>query len=188
MSFGIKQKDIGRVKIELIKACVKNSRQAQEELYRYFFPKLLPMIKRYTRDEDEILSIYNDGMLRVFTKIKLYSFTGNFEAWVKKIVFNSLSNYFRKRNTEKNHQQLEHIHPKSSANILSGMYYNDLVKLLDVIPQKSSRIFKMYTLEGFSHKEISEKLGISVGTSKWHVFKAKEELMNSIESNKDSYE
>ncbi len=183
-----KQDDIGRVKIELIKACTKNDRQAQEELYRYFFPKLLPVIRRYTRKEDEILSIYNDGMLRVFTKIKLYSFTGNFEAWVKKIVLNSLSSYFRKYNTKIQIQDLKNIDKGSNSNILSGMYYEDLVKLMEFIPKKSSEIFKMYTLDGFTHKEISQKLGISIGTSKWHVFKAKEELMKSIELNKDSYE
>ena len=78
-------------------------------------------------------------------------------------------------------------HNNDSNGVLEGMYYNDLLNMLRVLPKRSSQIFKMHIIDGYSHKEIAEELEISVGTSKWHVFKAKERLMESINS-KYNYE
>jgi RNA polymerase sigma-70 factor (ECF subfamily) len=168
---------------EIIEACKQNDRQAQETLYRFFFPRLLPVIKSFTNDEDEIISIFNDGMLKVFTKLNTFEGRGDFEAWVFRIIKNSLYNNYRL-----NYQRLEifeltdHDNAQSPG-ILKKMYYDDLVKLLKVLPEQSSRVFKMFVIDGYSHKEISEKLGISIGTSKWHVFKAKEKLVSVIDLN-----
>jgi len=144
------------------------------------------MIKRFTKNEDEIVSIFNDGMLRVFTQLDMYTGTGNFEGWVRRVVLNSLSNYFRKYNVKVKIFELQeydlsnNAHYNNDNGILDGLYYNDLLKMLKVLPKRSSKIFKMHVLDGYSHKEIAEELEISVGTSKWHVFKAKEKLMESI--------
>ncbi|HEB62662.1 MAG TPA: sigma-70 family RNA polymerase sigma factor [Bacteroidetes bacterium] len=146
------------------------------------------MIKKYTIDESEIISIFNDGMLRVFTQLDSYEGRGNFDGWVKIIVKNSLSNYFRKYNSKISVSEiLENTH-RSRSNILSKIYYDDLMKVLKILPARSSEVFRLYAIEGYSHKEISEKLGITVGTSKWHLFKAKEKLSNIIELNHENYE
>jgi len=149
------------------------------------------MIKRYASNEDDIISIFNDGMLKVFMQINTYSGRGNFEGWVRKIVLNSLYNYFRKHNIKVKIFEL-HDYDKSlngsNSNVLDDMYYDDLMQCLNTLPNKSSRIFKMFAIEGFTHKEIAEELDISEGTSKWHVFKAKEQLAKSIKINIDRYE
>ena len=146
------------------------------------------MIKRYTKNEDDIVSIFNDGMLRVFSQIDTYTAKGNFEGWVRRIVSNSLSNYFRKYGSKVKIFEIQDYDNKFNSNILSNLYYEDLIKLLQVLPKRSSSIFKMYVLDGYSHKEIANELGISEGTSKWHLFKAKEKLVSTIELNQDSYE
>ena len=146
------------------------------------------MIKRYTFIEDDIVSIYNDGMLRVFTQLDTYSEKGNFEGWVRKIVLNSLSNYFRKNDQKIKMFEIKDYDHKTSSYILDNLYYNDLLKLMKILPERSSEIFRMYVLDGYTHKEISVKLGISEGTSKWHVFKAREKLAAKIELNQKSYE
>lgn len=142
------------------------------------------MIKRFTKNEDDIISIFNDGMLRVFTQLDKYTGTGNFEGWVRKVVSNSLSNYFRKYNIKVKIFELQEFDLRSDFNnnngVLEGLYYEDLLKKLNYLPTRSSKIFRMHILDGYSHKEIAEELDISVGTSKWHVFKAREQLMESV--------
>ncbi len=177
--------------IGLIDACRSNDRKAQEKLYRYFFAKLLPMIRRYAINEDDIISIFNDGMLKVFTQLDSFTGKGNFEGWVRKIVLNSLYNYFRKYNIKVKIFEL-HDYDKSlngsGTSVLDDMYYEDLLKYLNILPKRSSEIFRMYVLDGYTHKEIAVKLDISEGTSKWHVFKAKEQLAKTIKLNIAGYE
>jgi len=186
--FGINKKNIAIINDKIIDACKQNDRQAQEIVYRYFFPKLLPMIRKYTGDESEIISIFNDGMLRVFSQLETFQAKGNFDSWVKIIVKNSLSNYFRKYSNRVLVSEISENTQMTKSNILSGMYYQDLLKVLKKLPARSSEVFRLYAIEGYSHKEISEKLGITVGTSKWHLFKAKEKLSDIIELNHEKYE
>ncbi len=149
------------------------------------------MIKRYANNDDDIISIFNDGMLKVFTQLDSYSGRGNFEGWVRRIVLNSLYNYFRKYNMKVKIFELhdyDTLNNRSKTSVLNDLYYEDLVQYLDVLPQRSSKIFKMYAIDGYSHKEIANELDISEGTSKWHVFKAKEQLAKSIKLNIERYD
>ncbi len=149
------------------------------------------MIRRYASNEDDVISIFNDGMLRVFTQIDTYSGKGNFEGWVRRIVLNSLYNYFRKYNIKVKIFELHDYDISlngSKKNVLDDMYYDDLLRHLNALPNRSSKIFRMYAIEGFSHKEIAKELDISESTSKWHVFKAKEQLAKSVKLKIDRYE
>lgn len=152
-------------------------------MYRFFFPKILPFIKSFTEDEDEIISIFNDGMLKVFSKIDTYAGTGDFESWVFIILRNKLYNFYRLNSQKAEILELEESQIVQNPGILRKMYYDDIIKLLKSLPEQSSKVFRMYILEGYSHKEIAEILGISIGTSKWHVFNAREKLSSLIELN-----
>ncbi len=140
------------------------------------------MIKKYTKDEEEIISIFNDGMLRVFSQLDSYEYKGDFDAWVRVVVKNSLFNYFRKYNSKIEYSEMYENKAKSKTNVLDKIYYEEMMTFIKMLPSRSSEVFKLYAIEGYSHKEISSKLGISVGTSKWHLFKAKEKLTFLINS------
>lgn len=141
----------------------------------------MPFIRSFTNDEDETITVFNDSMMKVFTKINSYSASGEFDAWVFRIVKNSLYNHYRLSYQKPELYELqEQVNPESPG-ILKKLYYEDLVRLLKLLPSQSSKVFRMYAIEGYSHKEISARLGISVGTSKWHVFKAKEKLISFID-------
>ena len=168
----------------MIEACINNDRQAQEYMYRYFFRMMFPVITRYTTDEDEIVSIFNDGMLRVFKNMKAFNFNGSFEGWVRRIIMNTMFNYFRKYNRSANVFEIKESHLYNKNKVLNDIFYDELLSLLDHLPEQSSKVFRLYAIEGYSHKEIAKKLGISTGTSKWHLFKAKERLQAFIEINK----
>ncbi|MEZ4906373.1 MAG: sigma-70 family RNA polymerase sigma factor [Saprospiraceae bacterium] len=168
--------NIAKLNDDIITACKKNDRLAQESLYKYFLKKMLPWLKSYTTNEDDLISIFNDGMLRVFTKINTFTGQGEFEGWVFKIIQNSLFNYHRKNGQELEFFELQEFDESQSPGIFKKLFYDDLVDLLKDLPEQTLKVFRMFAIEGYSHKEIAEILGISVGTSKWHVFKAREKL------------
>lgn len=161
---------------KIISGCVANQRKAQEELYRLFFPKMIAMCYRYTSEEDRALMIVNDGFLKVFQKIGTYESRGSFEGWVRRLVFNSISDHFRKENKYMKLMVFEETEKKSDELVLDRLFYDDLLKLVSKLPGNTHKVFNLYAIEGYNHREISELLKISEGTSKWHLSEARKKL------------
>lgn len=134
------------------------------------------MCRRFTTDEDRLISIVNDGMLKVFTNIRQYEGTGSLEGWVRRIVFNCLSDHFRKDKNYINGVLMEEKDMVFRPEALSKLYYEDIMVMVESLPGMMQNVFKSYELYGFSHKEIGKTYQISEGTSKWHLSKARERL------------
>jgi RNA polymerase sigma-70 factor (ECF subfamily) len=166
---------------ELVKGCVDNDRKMQEQLYRRFMPFMMQMCRRYTSETDEALTIVNDGFLRVFKKIELYGFKGSLEGWIRKVVWHSLSDHFRKKAKSLKLMMLEERDAPAIASGASQLYVEDILLLVDKLPPASREVFRLYAIDGFSHAEIGEQLGISDGTSKWHLSTARQQLRLLIE-------
>ena len=160
----------------IIEGCKRNDRRSQEELYRHFFPSLMSMCLRYTSDRDRSAAIVNDGLFKVFTKIDQYQYKGSFEGWVRRIVFRCLSDAVRRDSNYMKFMVFEDREQKSSPLGLSKLYEEDVLKLIKQIPAASGDVFTLYAIHGYSHKEIAEAKGISVGTSKWHLSEARKKL------------
>ena len=166
---------------QLIQGCIRNERSAQEKLYRLFYPKMMALVKRYIDHEMQAEEILNNGYLRAFQKIKQYNFQGSFEGWLRKIVFHAVADYV-KQNTRYSDKILlvekdELVH-KDHAD---KMYYDQLIQLVQALPDATRTVFNMYVMEGFTHKEIGNMLGISEGTSKWHLSEGRRVLKERIE-------
>lgn len=168
---------------KIIEGCILNKRTSQEELYRLFFPKMIALCFRYTSDEDKALTMLNDGFLKVFQKINTFEGRGSFEGWVRRLVFNSISDYFRKENKYVKLLLFEEAEKKEENLVLDRLYYNDLLKLVDSLPGNTHKVFQLYAIEGYNHREISEMLNISEGTSKWHLSEARRKLKELLISN-----
>ena len=168
----------------LIKGCKANDRKCQEELYRLFFNKMLAMCRRYTQDEDQQITIINDGFLKVFKKIDQYNHKGSFEGWVRRIVFTSLSDYFRKENKYLKFMIFEKEDSHIDAIPEESLYFQDIIKLVDRLPNKTREVFHRYAIEGYTHKDIGEELNISTGTSKWHLSEARKKLQELLSERK----
>lgn len=160
----------------LIDGCKANDRSAQEKLYRTFFDKMLAMCRRYTQDEDQQISIINDGFLKVFKKIEQYDHKGSFEGWIRRLVFTSLSDYFRKEKKYLKFMIFEEHDSNLQPESIHGLYYQDVIELVEHLPQKTMEVFRRYAIEGYTHKDISIELGMSIGTSKWHLSEARKRL------------
>ena len=167
---------------KLIKGCIKNKRKSQEALYRMYFPKMMAMCYKYTSDEDKAISIVNDGFLKVFKNIASYSGKGSFDAWVRRLVFNTISDFYRKENRYLKMMIFEEHEKPTNLLPLDHLYYDDLLKLVAKLPGNTHKVFHYYAIEGFSHKEIAQMLGISEGTSKWHLSEARKRLRSLLEN------
>ncbi len=142
---------------------------------------MMAVVRRYINQEAQAEEILNNGFLRAFQKIRQYTFQGSFEGWLRKIVFHAISDYI-KQNVRYNEQIVlvekdEYVH-KDHADRL---YYNQLLELVQSLPDATRAVFNMYVMEGFAHKEIGKLLGISEGTSKWHLSEGRRILKEKIE-------
>lgn len=166
---------------ELIRGCMRNERSAQEQLYRMFYPRMMGVVRRYIDHIEQAEEVINNGFLRAFQKVNQYTFQGSFEGWLRKIIFHSVSDYV-KQNTRYNEnivlvEKDQYIHKDHADNL----YYNQLLELVHGLPDATRSVFNMYVMEGFSHKEIGKALGISEGTSKWHLSEGRRMLKDKIE-------
>lgn len=167
---------------QLIQGCIRNERGSQEKLYRLFYPKMMALVRRYIDHEMQAEEIMNNGFLRAFQKVKQYNFQGSFEGWLRKIIFHAVADYV-KQNTRYTDKVLlvekdEYVH-KDHADKL---YYDQLLQLVQLLPDATRTVFNMYVMEGFTHKEIGNILGISEGTSKWHLSEGRRVLKEKIEA------
>ena len=166
---------------ELIQGCIRNERSAQEKMYKLFYPRMMSLVRRYIDQEMQAEEVLNNGFLRAFQKVEQYTFQGSFEGWLRKIVFHAVSDYV-KQNVKYNEKIVlvekdQFVH-KDRADKL---YYNELLEMVQTLPGATRAVFNMYVMEGFSHKEIGKNLGISEGTSKWHLSEGRRILKEKIE-------
>jgi RNA polymerase sigma-70 factor (ECF subfamily) len=171
---------------EMVRGCIANDRAMQEQLYRRFMPPMMQMCMRYASESEEALTIVNDGFLRVFKKIHLYGFKGSLEGWIRKVVWHSLSDYYRKKSKSLKMMLLEERDAPAIASGTSQLYAEDILKLVEQLPPATKEVFRLYAIEGYTHAEIGKQLGISDGTSKWHLSTARQQLKALLnETNED---
>lgn len=157
--------------------CIANKRASQEVLYKHFFPIMERMVMRYTRDEDQIIDILNNGFLKVFQKIEKFENKGSFEGWIRRIVYHSVSDYFRKSTKDLKFLIYQDEFKKEPSQVSEHkLYYQDLIELVNNLPEKHMRVFHLFSIEGFSHKEISNQLNMKESTCRWYLAEARKIL------------
>lgn len=166
---------------ELIHGCARNERSAQERLYHLFYPRMMGVVRRYIDEEMQAEEVLNNGFLRAFQKIGQYTFQGSFEGWLRKIVFHAVSDFVKQNIRYKEKIMLVEKDQLVHKDHAEGLYYNQLLELVQSLPDATRAVFNLYIMEGFAHKEIGKMLGISEGTSKWHLSEGRRMLKEKIE-------
>lgn len=164
----------------LVAGCKRNDRKAQEHLYRRFFAPMMRMVMRYTNDQDVAMDILNNGFLKVFKKIDKYGGTGSLEGWIRRFIFHSLSDYYKGQKSPIHFLELEDWTSVQREQALERLYFEDLLDMVELLPNATRKVFYLYAIEGYSHKEIADRIQISVGTSKWHLSEARKRLQALI--------
>jgi RNA polymerase sigma factor (sigma-70 family) len=169
--------------LALIQGCKEGKRVAQEKVYKMYYPKMMAMVKRYTNVYQYHLAeeILNNGFLKVFQKIDSFKFEGSFEGWVRRVIYHSIFDYVRQN--MKYNEKVVFVEKDESVNhdLASNMQYEELLRLVQDLPDTTRAVFNMFVMEAMSHKEIAEALKISEGTSKWHLFEARRVLKQRVE-------
>ena len=175
--------DIGKKELKsVIEGCLKNDHRSQYQLYEMFYSNMTSVCLRYSKDREEANDLVQEGFIKVFKNLTRYEFKGSFEGWMRRIfVNNAIDNIRRKK---KNHLLLgedEKMDAFSDKNMdpleIQGELDPKLVmEAVQKLTPAYKAVFSLYVIEEYSHKEIAEMLGVSVGTSKSNLAKAKQNL------------
>lgn len=168
----------------LVKKCIKNDQVSQRELFEIFAPKMLGVTMRYFTNIHEAEDVLQDGFIKVFTNIDKFNFKGSFEGWLRRIIVNTALDAIRKNNKYKMDVQVDDVSYKleSNGNILEDIGRDDLLEIIHDLPIGYRTVFNMFAIEGYSHKEIGEKLQISENTSKSQFSRAKSLIRKKMEN------
>jgi len=169
---------------DIIEGCLRNDLQKQQELYSVCYSSMMKVCIRYSRDNDEAGALYNEGMLKVFNSIGQFRNEGDFEGWIRRIIVNTCIDHCRKQAKYK-HQPLEVV-IETSISVDPDIYQRlsgaDIISLMQGLPRNTALVFNLFVLEGYKHEEIGKVLGISGGTSKWHLNEARRLLKLKLET------
>lgn len=170
---------------KIIQGCKKRQRDCQKELYKEFYAYGMSITLRYADSRDEAAAILNDAFMKVFTNIRQYDTDRPFKPWFRRILINTAINHFHKHKTEWEREDMEHAKSEMARKekIISGISYKEIIDLIQQLSPAYRTVFNLYVIEGFTHKEIADMLGIAEGTSKSNLFKAKKNLQVILEKN-----
>lgn len=172
----------------VIKGCLRNERRSQEELFKLYYGKLLTVCLRYTVDKDSAQEILQESFIKIFEKLGAFDYKGSFEGWLRRIVSNTAIDSIRKSKRDPFLSDDDNDFRLGAEDPMILKEEMDLIELKGEIAiqyiQKLSpayrTVFNLYVLEDYSHKEIAEILGISEGTSKSNLAKAKMNLQRML--------
>lgn len=174
-----------RNELNMIKGLKEQRRAAQETFYKLYFGKMFPIALRYGRNREDAQEIINTAFLKVINSISAYR-DDNFGGWVSTIVKHTAIDHCRKgyfKNSQVTSELID-IDSKVYNEAISNLEVEEILSLLPQLPNSSRTVFNLFVFEELSHQKIADKLNIAVGTSKWHVSKARNILLDLIKKSK----
>ncbi|HYG14540.1 MAG TPA: sigma-70 family RNA polymerase sigma factor [Bacteroidia bacterium] len=173
---------------ELIKGCQSNDRLYQKQLYERFARKMLTVCLCYARDRYEAENVLQEGFIKIFENLKNYKPTGSFEGWIRRIIVNTATDYYRKMKRIKYIEvDVDEAESKVSTMDIDKFATEDIVNAIQKLPEGGRMVFTLFAIEGYSHAEIAEQLGISVGTSKSQYARARTLLQTTLKNNERNF-
>lgn len=160
---------------------MEGDRRMQEELYRRFSPRMFAVCLRYAGSSEEAEDILQEGFIKIFKKLSSFRGEGSFEGWIRRIFVNTAIEHFRRKRylqpvTEKEENTIE----GNLLSVLDNLGEKDILELVRQLSPGYRTVFNMYVVEGYTHKEIGDILGISEGTSKSQLSRAKVILQDMV--------
>ncbi|MBL7870451.1 MAG: RNA polymerase sigma factor [Cyclobacteriaceae bacterium] len=166
---------------ELIEGCRRQNRQAQKRLYEQYSSKFYALCCRYVKDKMEAEDVLITAFTKILDKIDQYTGEGNFEGWMRRIMVNEALSYLRRNKNMYLETTIEAANYEPDYNKLENqLEAADLIKLIDTLPSGYKIVFNMYAIDGYSHKEIAEQLGVTESTSKSQLSRARTALQKSL--------
>lgn len=168
--------------LQLIEGCRKGDRRAQKALYETYSRKMMSVCLRYVSDWETARDLLQDGFVKVFTHIDSYTGNGSFEGWLRKIFVNSALEYLRHADVLRESTDLDQTAElvETGSSPLSDISAAELMQLVQSLPAGFRTVFNLFAIEGYSHKEIGERLNITESTSRSQYTRAKQLLQQKV--------
>ena len=183
----MKEKISTNIHIEkLISECKNGNELYQEKLYKHFYGYALSISRLYTYSNDDAVSILNDSFLKIFYSIKNKGYNKSipFKNWLRRIVINTAIDNYRKNAKHSHHLEIAEAEQlQINVDIINELSAEDILKLLDQLPEMHRLVFNLYEIQGYSHQEISNKLTIETSSSRVFLSRAKKRLRVLIYEN-----
>ena len=153
---------------ELVQACIRQERLAQRQLYTQFASKLLVTAMRYMKNKADAEDVLQDSFIKIYQKLNAFRFDCPLEAWLRKIVVNTALKALQNQPNWMQHTDSQLISNEIEQEdfTLSGFQFEQLMEIVQSLPDGCRTVFNLYAIEGYQHNEIAEMLGVSEGTSK----------------------
>lgn len=171
-----------------IRGCSLNDRESQKKIYSSFYGYAMSICHRYTNHEEDAIEILHDGFLKVF--LEIYRFkpaytdtVSSFKGWVRKIMIYTAIDHFRKNQKHQVITELNETYmhaPDTHEDAVDKISYDEILTAIRYLTPGYRTVLNLFIIEGFSHDEIAKELGISVGTSKSNLAKARKQLQKIL--------
>ena len=168
---------------EIISGCIKKKRRAQDAFFSKYNGLLFAVCLRYTKNRFEAEDVMQEGLVKIYKNMHMYSEGKSFEGWIRRIMINTAITYYRKMQKHAYHEDVTEVSVASSESELFSeceFTKEELMNTIQELPNGYRTVFNMYVIEGFKHKEIAEELGIDINTSKSQLSRAKKLLQSKL--------
>jgi RNA polymerase sigma factor (sigma-70 family) len=169
----------------IINGCLKGSRRDQELLYRRYAARLYAVCLQYSGNDEEARDILQEGFIKIFENLVHYKYEGSFDGWVRRIMVNTALEKYRSKHNLYRIDDIDRI-PELDAEPdnedYAGLEARDLMQIIRELPPRYRIVFNLFAIEGYSHKEISDMMSISEGTSKSNLSRARVILQRRVGS------
>jgi RNA polymerase sigma factor (sigma-70 family) len=157
--------------------CKRKNRKYQEQLYKQFYGFAMSIGLRYSNSRDEAKEIVNDSFIKVFSALEKYDSKQSFKAWIRRIIINTSIDHYRKEVKHSFHLDIEDPQVQDlNFEAIDQLSYDDIIQLLNDLPEIYRITFNLYEIEGFSHDEIADVLKITASSSRVYLMRAKKAL------------
>lgn len=169
-------------------ACALNKRESQKILYSSFYGYAMAICDRYANKQEDAVEILNDGFLKIFKEIHLYKpayadVVSSFKGWLRKIMVYTAIDHFRKNHKHQMVTQLDNVVFQVATvteDAIEKLSYDEIIRAIQELSPGYRTVFNLFVIEGLSHEEIANELGVSIGTSKSNLSKARKQLQKIL--------
>lgn len=172
---------------QLIEDCIGGDRISQTRLYENLLPLMKLIANKYTHDRDTAIDSINKAFLKIINNLPQYNHVDKFESWASVIIRNAVIDSYRYRiSRQKLVQSMDsiqlgfHVTSSDYNNGLNQLLVDDINKVVNELPTMTRSITRMHLFDGYSHKEIGDKLNVSEEVSRWHLHKARKFLKKNL--------
>lgn len=174
----------------LLDGCLAGERRSQERMYELFYGKMMAVCLRYTKNHDQAKDILQDGFIKVFKSLDHFNRAGSLEGWVRRIIVNTAIDHFRRAKhsylllgEDRSMEEFEDVpdEEEEPAEEYMDLKPADVINAMQKLTPAYRTVFNLFVFEEMTHKEIADTLGISVGTSKSNLAKAKHNLKRLLQ-------